>query len=64
MLRFISRLGLCSFGEQDFGSAAHESEKEKGSVSTHCPPQPGALYWYRWAIYLGKERVFILHPMT
>lgn len=44
LLRFITRFGICSSREQDFGSTAHDSEKEKGSVSAPCSPQLRALH--------------------
>lgn len=47
LLRSVTRFGICSSGEQDFGSTAHDSEKERGSVSATAlhSPEPCTVDW-------------------
>jgi hypothetical protein len=54
-LRFTTRLGIRSFGEQDFGIIAHETEKEQGPSSTPDLHNPEPCTESRQAVYLGTS---------
>lgn len=47
LLRSVTRFGICSSREQGFGSTAHDSEKERGSVSVTAlhSPEPCTVDW-------------------
>lgn len=47
LLRFVTRFGICFSGEQDFGSTAHDSEKEMGFISAPAlhNPEPCTVDW-------------------
>lgn len=58
LLRFIIRLGICSFGEQSFGITACDSEKEKRVNINSLPSTTQSLApgtGYRQAVCLSRS---------